>query len=97
MPIRDHHCLICGSDGDLHGVVIEGRQILLCEAHRDSADSAASSSATSSPAEALARLGTQPGVDRRRRGDRRQRERRMFPRPEGRRLGAGRRVEDPTS
>lgn len=86
---NEHRCLVCARREPLRGVVVDGRQILLCAEHHAALGEA--SEALSD----LAGLMARPGLDRRSGRDRRRRERRMFPRPEGRRLGMGRRASDP--
>jgi hypothetical protein len=85
MPKR---CAICHSHAQLSEVVVAGKPTLLCGAHREAVGDAAS---FEDLAAALA------AIDRRAeaRSDRREQERRMFPRPEGRRMGGGRRDGDP--
>jgi hypothetical protein len=82
MPKR---CAICHSHAQLSDVVVAGEPSLLCREHRDAAGDAAIF-------DDLAAL--RAAIDRRAEGDRRDEERRMFPRPEGRRMADGRRDGD---
>jgi hypothetical protein len=86
-PLR---CAVCASETDLEGVVAAGRPLHLCRTHADAFAQAAPSSA-----DELAGFFEALDSDTQRGADRRHRERRFFPRPEGRRHNHGRRADDP--
>ncbi|MEZ4443257.1 MAG: hypothetical protein R3B72_29445 [Polyangiaceae bacterium] len=85
---REHRCAVCASEEQLGGIVVGGEELLLCARHLELALPAPRGGYPSLAA-LLARAG-----DERRKGPRRRGERRMFPRAEGRRRGAGRRGDD---
>ncbi len=85
-----HHCAICPPVDSLVGIVVSRRQLHLCEQHHDLLDGRQPQSF-----DELAAIFAVPGLDRRAEPDRRVDERRHFPpRPEGRRMGSGRRRDD---
>lgn len=83
-------CLICGERDDLSTVRVDGATEPLCADHHAALGADAEREFVDRD-ELLAH----PSLDRRDGPDRRGQERRMFPRPEGRRLGRGRRADDP--
>ncbi|MEM9693611.1 MAG: hypothetical protein AAGA56_13775 [Myxococcota bacterium] len=81
-------CVLCASPAK-HFFYVGGQSVGLCEAHHRP------SVAVVARYEDLGAFFAALGTDRRRGGDRRQRQRREFPpRPEGRRQNDGRRAED---
>lgn len=97
-------CAVCPETAPLHGILVAGAALLLCEAHQRklggrapetfdelAALMAAPNAAAPNEDEIT---GAQPPAQRRRASDRRRGERRAFPRPEGRRLNDGRRADD---
>ena len=84
-------CLFCGEKEDLVAVPVDDAPAHLCAAHHAALGADADRTFTDRD-----ELLSHPALDRRAGDDRRGQERRMFPRPEGRRLGLGRRASDPT-
>ena len=83
-------CAVCCVSDGLVGIVVGSEQIHLCEDHARRLDGHQPESYAD-----LAKLYAMPGLNRRKRADRRQHRRRAFPpRPEGRRLNSGRRRDD---
>ena len=83
-------CLICGGRDDLMEICVDETTEHLCAEHRAALGADGRRVFTERNA-----LLSHPALDRRGGADRRTQERRMFPRPEGRRLGLGRRATDP--
>jgi len=84
--MREQTCLLCGRRDGLRRIATAEGDAFLCSEHAQQLSDHAADLAS-----VLERL----GIERRKGGDRRQGERRMFPRPEGRRLSRGRRATDP--
>ena len=80
-------CVVCAEPKELQSVEVGGREVLLCEEHGTDISARESFIDLRSLFGALRR-------DRRSGSDRRQRDRRAFPRPETRRYDAGRRAAD---
>ena len=78
-----HHCAVCPNTTPLVGVIVGGVEHYLCATHRDKLGARMPKSY-----DELAAMLVQRGADRR------QGERRMFPRPERRRHNDGRRADD---
>ncbi|MEQ9318071.1 MAG: hypothetical protein RIF41_02890 [Polyangiaceae bacterium] len=83
-------CFVCGRNDTLVAVRVDDGTRPLCASHHAALGADAD---RTFPDEAA--LLSHPGLDRRDEGERRAQERRMFPRPEGRRRDRGRRADDP--
>jgi hypothetical protein len=91
MTCAIHRCALCPRTRNLRGVVVAGKELLLCRHHLDKLGDAVPESFDD-----LAAFFAKLGLDRRKLPSRRRAERRTFPpRPELRRGSEGRRATDP--
>jgi len=85
-----HRCAVCPATRALTGIIVAGRELFLCNEH-----AAKLGDERPSSYDDLASFYALPGIDRRAADERRDEDRRMFPRPERRRYNMGRRKDDP--
>ena len=83
-------CAVCPQTTDLIGIMVAGLRMVLCADHH-----AQLGFDHPKRFDDFSSFFSTPGINRRARSDRRERERRDFPRPEGRRANMGRRLRDP--